>query len=267
MSAIVLDTETTGIDTGVDRVCELAIKWWNTGDEFCQRFSHDKPIPPHVTEINGIRDEDLVGKPQFGEFAVAVKTWIDGADAVIGQNPNFDREILNSEFKRAGLTPPRWPTMVDTKRIWNVYEPPEKRHLMNAYKRFVDKNGFDGAHSALADVRAAMRVLEKQMEEFDLIGKDWKELDPDSQKQWGPTFHVIFDDDGHLVANFGKNKGVLIASIDHSYWRWLSGQDFPVHVLMLGFQMTRIIEQRLSDEVAKTAILTWAMAYQQENFR
>jgi DNA polymerase-3 subunit epsilon len=231
VTAIVLDTETTGLDPKTDRVIELAMKV--LGEDVCyiQRYHPERTIPPEATRVHSIMDMDVLKAPLFKEHAEQVATWISKADAVVGQHVEFDKAMLMAEFARCGQQP-SWPPLVCTKKIWNHHEP---HGLMRAYKRFVHRDGFEQAHSAMADVRATEAVLLAQLQEFGLEGRPWSEVMPSEQNAnwWGPTSHITRGTEGQLLANFGKVRGKPVHLVDPGYWRWLLGQDFPAHVKAL----------------------------------
>lgn len=230
MTALILDTETTGFSPHQDRVIELAIVRFDNGETvFHSYINPERPIPPEITEITKITDDHMVGAPTFAQVAPVVAGLISAAEAIIGHNIYFDRGMISGEFARIPGLECRWPQVVCTKRVWDVYEPKEKRSLTNAFKRFVDPAGFEGAHGALADTVAARSVILKQIETFNLHGKSWKEFDPEQSTWVGSTGHIIVTD-GVLIVNFGKHKGTPCHMVDKGFWRWILNQDFPEHV-------------------------------------
>lgn len=267
MTAIVIDTETTGMGE-FDRVIELAIIGVDDSENgWCRRFNPGIPIPLEATAVHGITDEDVAGESSFRDLADVVRAMIEGAEAVIGYNPTFDQGMIDGEMRRALAPPIKWPPLIDAKRLWDVYEPREKRNLSNAYRRFVDRTGFEGAHGALADSRATFRVITALMREFELVGKPWTELDPERQLWWGPTHHVIKDPaSGYLTVNFGKSRGQRVVDVDLGYWRWLAERDFPKHVLMLALHVIKLRETRQATSLLQIEIDAWANEYARENF-
>lgn len=231
MTAITIDTETTGLSPHTHRLVEIAIIDWDTGAELLHtRIDPQMPIPADATAIHHITDDMVIGAPKFVDIADRVTEIISGVQAVIGYNPWFDRGMISGEYRRLpSVRPPRWPVVICAKRQWDIHEPKEQRKLENAYKRFVDKNGFSGAHSAIADARATREVLISQIFTFGLEGKPWPEFDPD-QKRWvGPSDHIIAVD-GVLYVNFGQHSGKPAHEVEIGYWRWITTKDFPEHV-------------------------------------
>ena len=209
-------------------------------------FDPERPIPPEITQITGISDEMVVGAPNFRDYASLINDIVHSADVFIGHNPWFDRGMLAGEFRRLGMNV-QFPRLVCTRRLWDVYEPKEKRHLQNAYKRFVDRAGFEGAHGALADTRACHAVIKAQIEQFDLIDKKWEEFDPEQARWCGPSEHLVIVD-GVIVVNFGKHKGTPVHLVDRGYWNWIVQKDFPEHVKVFADYMTVVAPPGVSAE-------------------
>lgn len=256
--AIVLDCETTGFDPGKDRITELAIMSLDSGELlFHSYFNPEMSIPPEVIEITKITDEMVKYAPRFSSLAPRIADIIESAEAVIGYNVAFDRGMLCGEFRRLGdlMKNIRWPILVCAKRIWDVYEPKEKRNLTNAFKRFVAAEGFEGAHGAIADTRATLEVFYMQRNLFGLHGKRWEELDPEQKSWFGPSNHIIWKD-GILVANFGKNSGIPVHKIEQSFWRWVADKDFPNHVLKIADWMSTCYHSYPQN--ADIALAQWA---------
>lgn len=260
MSAIVLDTETTGLDAVNHKIIEIAIVDFETDQVLLETYVNPGVfIPEEITKITGITDTDVEGAPSWAEIFEQVSTIVQGADAIIGYNPYFDQGFIDSENMRmATPVKVKWPTIICAKRIWDAYEPREERNLKNAFKRFVNHDGF-AAHRALSDVRATREVLRSQMDHFSLHGKSWEEFDPQRKNWWGPSFHVLIDEEaGALVCNFGKNKGKPVHDIEDGFWRWLIEKDFPNHMMGLALKMRELIPLWNESENLRKALWAWA---------
>lgn len=254
--AVVVDTETTGLEPGSARVIEIAMVI--AGDDgtvetlFHSYVNPECPIPEEITKITGITNEMVASAPKFAEIAQDVAHILSRAEAMIGQNPWFDRGMIAAELVRAKVDV-RWPVLVCTKRTWDIYEPREQRHLTNAYKRFVDRAGFEGAHGALADATACARVICAQIREFGLQDKEWRDWDPEQKTWWGPSSHILWKD-SVLVMNFGKHKDQLVHTVDRGFWRWVQSKDFPEHVKVLADYMTDVAKPDITAE----QLASWA---------
>jgi DNA polymerase III epsilon subunit-like protein len=263
MTAIVLDTETTGLSPDNDRIIEIAILPWDGSDAFLihERINPGVPIPPKITEITGIDDSMVRDCPRFEQFAMRICEIVTASDAILGYNPAFDKSMIAAELKRCGYAP-TWPLLVDAKRVWDIYEPREKRDLQNAYKRFVSGDGFDGAHGARRDTWATRETLRAQIDAFGLHDVPWDQLDPERALWWGPSNHVIVVD-SILVMNFGKHESRPCDEVDVGFWRWLSSKDFPDHMTLLALKCIELSRTHRGEQLRR-AISDWGMAYKEK---
>ena len=103
---IVLDTETTGLDpdTG-DRIVEIGclelINHVPTERHFHTYINPERRMSPGASEISGITDEMLAGKPRFVEVADQFLEFISESELII-HNAAFDVRFLNAELARLG---------------------------------------------------------------------------------------------------------------------------------------------------------------------
>ena len=100
------DLETTGIKVATDRIVEICIYRLNA-DESTRiktlRINPEMPIPPEVTAIHGITDEDVKDCPTFKQVAHELAQFLDNCD-LAGYNSNhFDIPLLVEEFLRAEI--------------------------------------------------------------------------------------------------------------------------------------------------------------------
>lgn len=236
-TVIILDVETTGVDTHTDQVIELAVQFGFGEDDHpgpCEvmRFKPTIPIPAEATAIHGIRDEDVAALSSFGAAAAYVERIIEAATVIVGYNVEFDLKMLDAELRRVKRRLDlRGKLIVDPMQLWRVCEP---RTLQGAHARFVGST-FENAHSAGADVAATGRVLLGMLEHFGHAGKFWDEIAlvaaPDRPTWLGFTNHFVWKA-GRVVLNFGKHAGVDVrAGAVKGYLTWMQKQDFPVHVL------------------------------------
>jgi len=234
---IVLDAETTGTDKRIDQVIELCIQQGLFPDK-CQhsskvwRFKPSILIQPEAQAVHGISAADLADCPRFQECASEVRQALEGADVIVGYNVSFDLEMIHAEFARSGQSPLKLTTtVVDAYALWRQMEP---RTLKAAHERFAPRASFDNAHSAGADVAATGRVLLGMLRSFGLAGQTWEAIadicEPERKTWVGPSSHIVINEAGEPILNFGKFKGTCVYDADRDYLRWVAGKDFPRHV-------------------------------------
>lgn len=256
---LVLDTETTGMDPDkgaevIQVACRLGLE-----DEAQAILWNVKPlhgVTPESTAIHGITDEMTREWPTFGEVADKISWEIARADVLIGYNPDYDVRMLAAEFKRCGMKVKFPGVIVCMKRFWDRVWPRPPRDLSAAYREFVDAEGFEGAHGALADTMATARVARAMIEKADYGGKEWEEFDPERVTWWGPSNHVVWRE-GVLVCNFGKNKDKPFHLVDAGMLRWIMTQDFPRHVKDL-CERSLAIPGRTPDDKIRDLLTSWA---------
>ena len=105
LDAVVIDTETTGLDPAEARIVEIAAIRIAGGrlsaDEIFQSLvSPGISIPAAATAIHHIDDAKVAGAPRFAEVWPAFVDFIGGA-VVIGHTIGFDLAVLQRECQRA----------------------------------------------------------------------------------------------------------------------------------------------------------------------
>ncbi len=107
--AILIDTETTGLDPGLGhRVIELAaIELVNdlpSGRHFHALIDPEREVDPDAAVVHGFTTAMLRGKPRFAEIAPALVDFL-GEATLIAHNAGFDATFLNAELARVPLPP------------------------------------------------------------------------------------------------------------------------------------------------------------------
>lgn len=101
-----IDFETTGRDPREDRVTEIGIIVFEGGEiveRYGQLVNPGRPIPHEVTQVTGIRDEDVANMPRFQEVADEVIRRVEG-QYLLAYNADYDVTVLRSELGRIGKT-------------------------------------------------------------------------------------------------------------------------------------------------------------------
>lgn len=100
----IVDTETTGLYPGGDRVIEIAIVRAEAGQEptvvVDTLVNPERPVS--ATEIHGITDGDVADAPTFREIASHVVSALSGS-VFASYNVYFDSKFIREELRRAGL--------------------------------------------------------------------------------------------------------------------------------------------------------------------
>lgn len=220
------DLETTGVDKAVDKIVEIAIIRFD-GDkryEFQTYINPEIPIPASATEVHGITNEMVADKPTISQLAKKLHNIFNGCD-LYGYNSNsFDIPFLALQLEKSGYP-------LDLSEVLFIdacviFKRQYERTLTAALKEYCNEE-HTGAHGAMSDVEATIKVLEAQKaKHFDANLADadlalYCNYDKPRADISG-NFAIV---DGEYVLNFGKHKGARAADCK-PYLQWMNGQDF-----------------------------------------
>jgi DNA polymerase-3 subunit epsilon len=215
---------------GIDRIVELAvIKLWPNGErtEHEWRFNPEMTIPEEATKIHGIRDEDVRDKPMFRESLGEIREVFCDSDVAGFNIARFDMPLLQSELERAGVKAISSRNIVDAMTIFHLKE---RRDLSAALRCFCNKD-IENSHSALADVRATVEVLEAQLSRYTDLPTTVNELagvGNGGDSQYEDSGRWFVKRGGKLLFTKGKHCGKSIddvAGTTSGYLEWLKGLD------------------------------------------
>jgi DNA polymerase-3 subunit epsilon len=236
-----LDLETTGPYPEKDRIVQIGyvrIAVDGVVEERELDVHPEREIPAEVIAVHGITNERVANAPRFKDLAADLALVLLDAD-ICGYNVKFDARFLHEEFKRANVD---WLSAWERDRMKAGL--PGKR-LVDAYKIFAHKSPRDlaaavktylnedlqNAHTALADARAATRVLAAQLAQYPDLPRSVGELH-DLFFETAPAGYVDVDKklslrEGRIVVNFGKaHHGKFIEETPASYLEWMISSDF-----------------------------------------
>jgi DNA polymerase-3 subunit epsilon len=229
----VFDIEATGTNARTDRIIDLAIVRIapdGQRENFTFRFNPERPIPPEATAIHGIHDEDVKHSPKFRDKAKDVERVFAGCDLAGYNHIRFDIPMLQEEFIRAEMKfDMEGRRVLDAQRIYHQREPRD----LSAALAFYCNELHLGAHGALDDVLATVRVIEGQFEKYRDLPQDIEELDKlcnprDASKiDSGGKFKWI---GGEATFTFGPHQGKKLRDIarnEKTFLQWMLRKDFP----------------------------------------
>lgn len=161
LDAVVLDTETTGLDPGKARVVEIAAARIIAGrlelDPSFRRLVHPgEPIPAAASRIHGIDDAAVADAPPFAAAWPAFSDFA-GAQVIVGHTLGFDLAVLRRECVRAGLAW-RQPRTLDTRLLAEVAEPNLPGHALEQLVAWLGLET-ENRHSALGDAITTARIF------------------------------------------------------------------------------------------------------------
>ncbi len=229
---VFFDIEATGLNVASDRIVELCyIKLLPGGGEetVTQRFNPGLHISAEATAVNGIKDEDVADCPHFRDKAAELAAAFSGCDFAGFNSNHFDVPLLVEEFIRAGVNfDITGCKFVD---VQGIFHKMERRDLTAAYKFYCGKDLSD-AHTAEADTRATLEVLEAQLDRYaDTLKNSVDFLAQFSRRSRNVDLagRIVYNDQNVETINFGKYRGRAVADVlrrDPGYYAWMMQGDF-----------------------------------------
>ena len=266
------DIESTGLNIVTDGIIELSfvkvfpggetrIKTWKIKPWDYQNHCVI-PINPQASEVNGVKDEDLVDCPKFIEVLPEVVSWLEGSDLAGYNSAKFDLPLLSEEIERVRaycnlrLKDDKSRAkaqemlslldkldlhsckMVDVLNIFHHFEP---RNLRAAYRFYCGGKDFENAHTAEADTLATYEVLKGQLDLYkeptdyreEVLKNDVDSLSKIGSRSKAIDFagRLIEGENGEPVISFGKHRGRTARDVwetEPSYYAWVEGGDFTL---------------------------------------
>ena len=165
MRQIVLDTETTGLETQQNhRIIEIGcvemVDRRLTGNNFHQYLQPDRQIDAGAISVHGITNEFLEDKPRFADIVEDLISYLQGAELVIHNAP-FDVGFLNHELKLLQQQKPlleEFSTVVDTLVMARKKHPGKRNSLDALCDRYAIDNSRRDKHGALLDAEILSEV-------------------------------------------------------------------------------------------------------------
>lgn len=218
MKAIILDTETTGLENS--EVIELAFaevgeNLMPSGDVFHSYYKPEKPSTLGALAVHHILPSDLEGRPPSNKACIP-----PGVEYLIGHNIDFDWKALGEPpVKRIctlALARSVWPTLDSHSQTALMY------HLLG--QNDATKIMLKQAHSAIHDIGFCGMILRHIVDT--LRTPDLETLYQQSELARVPT-----------KMTFGKYKGTAIKDVPRDYVLWYRRQDDQDPYLLKAFKL------------------------------
>ncbi len=173
LAIIFLDVETTGLNSGRDRVIQLCVRPVLVNKETykvsaiakSKTFHQDPgfPLPEEIIDLTNITDEDVSGQSIDWSW---LHSTISKADFVVCHNAAFDRGFVENEFRRNDLksTETIWACSMSQIFWRNFCRPSRALEVICAWSGF-----FYGSHQAANDVDAMITVIRQNNKMQELL--------------------------------------------------------------------------------------------------
>jgi CBS domain-containing protein len=162
LHAVVLDTETTGLDVAGARLVQMSAVRFEAGrvvhaQTFDRLINPGVPIPPGATVVHRIDDAMVADAARFGAVWPDFLAFLGDA-VLVGQSVGFDLAVLLREVARLGE---RWqpPRFLDTKLLAAALDPQGREFGLDALAARYHVAIAD-RHRALGDALVTAEVLE-----------------------------------------------------------------------------------------------------------
>lgn len=266
MSTLILDTstrwgvhdiETTGL-TDADRIVQFGCCFFqgrHKADEVELLLNPGIPIPEKVSELHGITNERVVGKPTMelvGQRIHAALT--DRQMAVAFNGRRFDDQWLVRELAGAGIEYSPKPIVDVFDFLWYFRRDAAedgKGHKLTDWAERVGLPAFD-AHSAVADCLATGQLLiwavdqgiiPETVEDACAVGDAIAKFLDREKELYGTAFYLDRNSTDPLASvrmGFGKHRGVNLNQMPSSYLSWLVDKsDQPDNVKQIARSILR----------------------------
>jgi DNA polymerase-3 subunit epsilon len=157
MRQVVLDTETTGLETAQGhRIIEIGgvelVDRRYTGRQLHRYINPERDIDDGAFEVHGISSEFLTDKPRFAEVAEEILDFLDGAELIIHNAP-FDVAFLDYELSMLPGRPKiaEICQVTDSLALARHKHPGQKNSLDALCRRYQVDNSTRTLHGALLD--------------------------------------------------------------------------------------------------------------------
>lgn len=211
-AAIVLDTETTGLEEPQPiEVAYLVLKspvGLEVASTFHQVYKPAKPITLGALATHHIMDEDVEFAPPYTDFRLP-----DGTEYLIGHNVDFDWLAIGKPEVR------RIDTCCLARHLWPTADSHSLSAMLYLLFRSTARHLLRDAHSAGQDVNNCLLLLGEIVKRTE--PKSWEQLWKYSEVARIPT-HIAF----------GKHRGTAIEDLPRDYRQWILKQvDMDPYVL------------------------------------
>jgi len=228
---VIFDIEATGPVFSKDRIVKLAYIKISPGKKITLSeellINPEMEISREATEVHGVKDEDVKGRPTFKE--AAQKLWEVFHNSYYGgySITNFDLPLLKREFLRAGMDfNYKYEEIIDSRVIFNYMEP---RNISFAYKYYCDKDLDHG--QPMSEVKAMIEIFKKQLKRHEELRslEFIKKIHRAKSDRFVDSTVKFYWHRGEAYFAFGKYKERPLSEIvieDSEFLKWILEADF-----------------------------------------
>jgi DNA polymerase-3 subunit alpha (Gram-positive type) len=172
---VLFDTETTGLDSELDRIIEfgaLKVVGGKVVDEFWSFVRTDIELTQNIVNLTGITQDMLIGQPDINDVLPKFLKFVRGS-IIVAHNAEFDMSMLKAAGNRQGLEI-QWPCFCTLKLARKVLQGLPRYNLDTLAEHF--KLKFEARHRAVGDVKVLNGVLQEILENDELGISTWGDV-------------------------------------------------------------------------------------------
>ncbi|MFD1038662.1 ATP-dependent DNA helicase DinG [Virgibacillus byunsanensis] len=167
---VVIDLETTGHSPAKsDKIIEVGLVIIEDDvivDEFSTLLNPNQPIPPFISNLTGIHDEDVAYAPTFHEQASDIAEMCKDS-YLIAHNVPFDLGFINEEFAGLGMERLTNP-VIDTVELARILYPQSPSFKLGQLTEYLDIHHSD-PHRALSDAFVTAKLFLKMKQKINQL--------------------------------------------------------------------------------------------------
>lgn len=156
----VIDLETTGQSaTRGDKIIEIGIVFienMKIVDTYSQYVNPGKLIPPFITQLTSITNEDVIDQPSFSEVASHIIELLEGA-VIVAHNVLFDIPFLRTELQHAGYDLVNH-AIIDTVELARVLLPQAPGYKLSELSQYLELH-HEQPHRAISDALVTAQLF------------------------------------------------------------------------------------------------------------
>ena len=157
---VVFDIETTGFSPLVNKIIEIGavkVEKGNITEHFSTFVNPEVPIPFHIENLTGIKDDMVITAPVIAEVMPEFLAFCDGA-VMVAHNADFDMSFIKYNCDRLSI--PYDFTIADTVAMARMLLPNLNRFKLDTVARALNIS-LENHHRAVDDAACTAEIFEK----------------------------------------------------------------------------------------------------------
>ena len=163
---VVFDIETTGFSPLVNKIIEIGavkVEKGNITERFSTFVNPEVPIPFHIENLTGIKDDMVITAPVIAEVMPEFLAFCDGA-VMVAHNADFDMSFIKYNCDRLSI--PYDFTIADTVAMARMLLPNLNRFKLDTVARALNIS-LENHHRAVDDAACTAEIFEKFVKMLD----------------------------------------------------------------------------------------------------